>query len=147
MKLWVDGDSCPSEALDAVLEFQRRTGLPVEVAADRPLAEAENSAARMKLLPHGSGQVDEWILTRCRPGDAALTRDLQLAYRLMLQGVTVINPRGRRWSIRELRRRIRDARFMQAMKAGGMVRTQPPNPGPKNTANLIRELRRLLPNP
>ena len=119
----------------------------MEVAADRPLAEAENSAARMKLLPHGSGQVDEWILTRCRPGDAALTRDLELAYRLMLQGVIVINPRGRRWSIRELRRRIRDAQFMQAMKAGGMVRTQPPNSGPKNTANLIRELRSLLPNP
>lgn len=147
MKLWVDGDSCPSEALRAVLEFQRRTGLPVEVAADRPLAAAENSDALLTLLPHGSGQVDEWILTRCRPGDAALTRDLELAYRLMLQGVTVINPRGRRWSIRQLSRRIRDARFMQAMKAGGMVKAQPPNPGPQNTADLIRELQRLLPNP
>ena len=144
MKLWVDGDSCPAEALTAVLDFQRRSGLAVEVAADRALPDVENSAAVMRRFPHGSGKVDEWILIHCRPGDAALTQDLQLARRLMRKGLSVISHRGRIWNMQRLERRIRDAQVMRAMKAGGMLSPQPPSCAPKDTAELLRALHRLF---
>ena len=144
MKLWVDGDSCPAEALAVVLNLHGKHGLAVEVVGDRTLSEVEKSPAVMRRVDHGTGRTDERIRTHSRPGDLALTRDLDLAKRLLGGGVTVINDRGRVWNLGELERRIRDAAVVQAMKAGGMMNKQGRSYGPPDAAILSRELNRIL---
>ena len=119
MRIIVDGDSCAREALDAVLAVGRRRSIAVTPVADRPLP---GDAEPLRIpVTHGSGETDDRIVEIAVPGDLVITRDLELALRLVQQGIDVMNDRGRIWSLRDLQRRIEEAAIVEAMRRGGMA--------------------------
>jgi len=120
MKFWIDGDSCPRKAMDIALKAHGRRGLMVIVVADREIPGVSGSAAEMRLVPHGSGQVDNLIADEAIPGDLVLTRDFPLGIRLLENGIKVMNDRGKIWSVRELRERAEEAELMKAIRNGGI---------------------------
>ena len=122
MTLWIDGDSCHRKAMDIAFRAVGRKGLAVTAVADRPIPGAVEAGVNLIILPHGSGETDNRLADDSLPGDIAVTRDLALVMRLLENGLTVMNDRGRVWSMKEINARIREAELMQAMKAGGMVR-------------------------
>ncbi len=121
MKLWIDGDNFPAPALKIALNLVCRRGVPADVVADRRIDGVEGEHIRLIQVDHGSGLADSLISEGAGPSDVVLTRDLGLAHRLVVKGVTVMNDRGRIWSKKALMRRMEDAGIMRAMRAGGMV--------------------------
>ncbi len=121
MILWIDGDSCHRLAMAMAFKADNRENVSVKVLADRDIPLAVDAGVEMIRLEHGSGAVDDVLSESVNPGDAAVTRDLELALRLLGKGVTVLNDRGRIWNERDLKRRIEEAELMKAMRAGGMV--------------------------
>jgi len=121
MKFWIDGDSCPGKAMDIALKAHERRGLELVVVADREIPGVSGSGAEMRLVPHGSGQVDNLIAGEAQPGDFVLTRDFPLGIRLMEKGVKVMNDRGKIWTSRELKDRAEEAELMKAIRTGGIT--------------------------
>jgi uncharacterized protein YaiI (UPF0178 family) len=122
MKLWIDGDSCPREALQAALDAHRGNVLQVEVVADRSIKGVIESGAVLTVIPGGTGAVDAKLIREVQPGDLVLTRDLRLGLGLMDKGATVLNDRGRVWTVKDLKLRLEEAEIMLAMRNGGVAR-------------------------
>lgn len=122
MKIWIDGDSCPRQALDIVLRTGLRRKIGITVVADRIIPAVGENEAEMIVLPHGSGEVDDYISASSSAGDIVLTRDFALGIRLLENGVIVLNDRGRVWTVRELEARIEDSEMMKALRNGGITK-------------------------
>ncbi len=120
MRLWVDGDSCHSRALQILLRAVRGRAVELCIVADRMLPGAAEQGARIVQLEQGAGAVDDYIVSHACRGDVAVTRDLELALRLTEQGVRTLSDRGRRWERVLLKRHLEDRRIVLAMAAGGM---------------------------
>ncbi len=144
MTFWVDGDSCPRPAMEILLKYARKENLTIVVAADRILAGVKEAGAQMRLIESGSDSVDDCIAAEAAPGDLALTRDFGLALRLMQKGVNVLNDKGKKWELKELRSRARDAEIMRAMRGGGMVKKQPRSYAKSDAEAFAASLKLLL---
>ena len=78
-----------------VSRFSARLGIKTIFAANRPIPTDGNDMIIMELCPSSEGAADNRIVELACPGDLVLTRDLPLAERLVLAGVTVLDDRGR----------------------------------------------------
>ncbi len=144
MKLWIDGDSCPRQALDVALRARGRNGLELVVIADRILSGVEESGAELRLVDHGTGDVDDAIFDAAESGDWVLTRDFELGLRLLEKGVQVLNDRGKIWNIGDLKARVEESYLMQAMREGGMSTGGRKNYGPADLRAFAASLDRLV---
>ena len=151
MKLWIDGDSFPRSALLIALQTAHRANVTVEVVSDRPLENTvydkgrmNETAAQFSLVPEASGQTDDYIITNSQPGDIAATRDLELAERLLVKGLHVLNDRGKVWSAKSLARRLEDSRIMHAMRMGGMTAGRRVNYDRENALDFRMGLETLI---
>ena len=122
MKFWIDGDSCPRQAMDIALRVHERGTARVVVVADRNIPAVVEKGAQLIIVPHGSGEADELIARDSESGDIALTRDLALGIRLLQKGLTVLNDRGKIWTLPELRARTEEADLMRALRDGGIAK-------------------------
>lgn len=121
MKIWIDGDSCPRQAMDLLLRTGERRCLDVVVVADRKIPKVSETGAEMVIVPHGSGEVDEYIHSSSVAGDIVLTRDFALGLRLIENGISVMNDRGKIWTMAELKSRLEEAELMKAIRDGGIT--------------------------
>lgn len=144
MKLWIDGDSCHRKSMEIACRAESRDGISVHVMADRDIPAVSEAGVDLIRMEHGSGGVDDALAAAAEPGDVAVTRDLELAMRLLEKGTVVLNDRGRIWNIRDLRRRIEESNLMQAMRAGGMVKKGMPSYGDDSAAAFASALDRIL---
>lgn len=144
MTLWIDGDSCHRLALERALRVEGRQGIRIHVIADRDIPAAAEAGVALTVLTHGSGTVDAALIEQAAAGDIAVTRDLELAHRLLLNGVRVLNDRGRIWNEKDLERRIEEAGLMTAMRAGGMVHRGMPVYDSRMAASFTESLEQLI---
>ena len=144
MKFWIDGDSCPRKAMDIALRVHGRQNLLVVVVADRDIPGVLEKGAELILVPHGSGDADELIDRDSISGDIVLTRDFALGLRLMEKGLTVLNDRGKIWTLTKLKARVEEAELMRALRDGGIAREVGRSYGPKDTHDFAAALDRLI---
>ncbi len=144
MKIWVDGDSCHRLAMERLLKAAGRKEFELYVVADRIIPAASSGNAQMIVLGAGEGTADEYLLEQARPADAAVTRDLELAMRLLQKGLTVMNDCGRIWTKAALSRRLEDSRLMLAMRRGGMAARRTAAYTAKDAGNFAQSLDKLL---
>lgn len=144
MKIWVDGDSCPRQAMDIVLRTGMRRNIEVIVVADRNVPKVRENAAEMVVVPHGSGDADEYITSSSEAGDIVLTRDFALGIRLLENQVNVMNDRGKIWSLSELKARIEEAELMRAIRDGGITNRSSRQYDSADTRVFAAALERLL---
>lgn len=144
MKLWIDGDSCHRKAMEIALKAHGKKELQVVVVADREVPQVREQGAEMMIVPHGSGEADNLIAGNSNKGDLAVTRDFPLGIRLMKNGVTVMNDRGRIWSLRELESRAEEAELMKALRNGGIAGKSRRNYTPEDSHDFAASLDRII---
>lgn len=144
MKLWIDGDSCQRKAMEIALKIHGHQNLLVVVVADRDVPGVREKGAELIIVPHGSGDADELIVRDSVTGDIVLTRDFALGIRLIEKGLTVLNDRGKIWSLTELKSRAEEAEIMRALRNGGITGKAGRNYGPKETRDFAAALDHLI---
>ena len=130
--------------MDIALRVHGRQNLLVVVVADRDIPGVLEKGAELILVPHGSGDADELIARNSISGDIVLTRDFALGLRLMEKGLTVLNDRGKIWTLAELKARVEEAELMRALRDGGIARKVGHSYGPKDTHDFAAALDRLI---
>ncbi len=118
MTVWIDADSCHRRAMQVLLNRSRGAEHAMIFVADRPITRLEGFPVQAVRLEPGDGRTDEYICHHAQPEDVAVTRDLELAGRLLELRLTVLNDRGVIWDPVRLARQTADARLMEAMARG-----------------------------
>lgn len=146
MTLWIDGDSIPRSALLAALEAGKKHSLPVHVVADRTIADVESTGGSLITLPHGLGGTDAFILDRAVAEDIVVTRDIKLALEIRQREITVMNHRGKVWSLRDLKARVVDGDLMRAFRNSGQAARGSRTYGPMEARSFAEALEGILEN-
>lgn len=147
MTIYVDADSCPRPTRDAIVRASLRTGIPAVFAANRSIPGTGAPGIRMELCPKGSGAADDRIVELAQQGDLVITRDIPLAVRLVERKVTVLDDRGRTYTVENIRERLSMRDFMVGLAENGMDFERIPSYGKKELKSFAdgfdRELSRL----
>ncbi|HUN74808.1 MAG TPA: YaiI/YqxD family protein [Steroidobacteraceae bacterium] len=124
--IWVDADACPKAIKEILFRAAERTGVPVTLVANRPLATPRIPSLRVLQVAAGLDVADKEIVSRAGAGDLVITADIPLAAEVIANGVEALNPRGERYSPDTIRGVLTMRDFMDTMRASGNVGGGPP---------------------
>jgi len=145
MTIWVDADAAPRDVKEIVFRAARRLEIEaVLVANQRMPAPADNPHVHTVWVQGGPDVADRHIAEHAAAGDVAITADIPLAAILVEQGVTVLDPRGERYTEENVRERLSIRDFMDSLRGAG-VETGGAKPyGPREKQAFAAALDRVL---
>lgn len=124
--IWVDADACPKVVKEILFRAAERTGVPVTLVANQPLAIPRIPSLRVLQVAAGFDVADQEIVRRTAAGDLVITADIPLAAEIIAKGGEALNPRGERYSADTIRGVLTMRDFMDTMRASGHVGGGPP---------------------
>jgi uncharacterized protein YaiI (UPF0178 family) len=124
--IWVDADACPKVIKDILIRAAERTGVPVTLVANQPLAIPRLPSLRVLQVSSGFDVADNEIVRRVSAGDLVITADIPLAAEVIAKGGEALNPRGERYSPDTIRGILTMRDFMDTMRSSGNVGGGPP---------------------
>lgn len=124
--IWVDADACPKVVKDILFRAAERTGVPVTLVANQPLAIPRIPSLRLMTVASGFDVADNAIVARVQPGDLVITSDIPLAAEVLAKFAEAISPRGERFSPDTIRGQLTMRDFMDTMRSSGVVGGGPP---------------------
>lgn len=147
MKIWVDADACPGPVRDILIRAAERLQIPAVFVANKRLNLPRSSWVSTVQVGAGLDVADGHIAAAAAAGDLAVTQDIPLAALLVPKGVTVLDPRGERFSEENVAERLSVRNFMQELREAGVTTQGPSGFSPQDrqrfAASLDRELTRL----
>jgi uncharacterized protein YaiI (UPF0178 family) len=144
VKLLVDADSCPKEARELALRTVLRRGMGAVFAANRPIPGIGGTGIVMEICPPGENSADNRLVELAERGDAAVSRDVPLAKRLLEKGVSVIDDRGRIFTTENIGERLSLRNFMVGLADNGLDFERQAAYGKRELKNFADSLDRLL---
>lgn len=120
MTIWVDADACPNVIKTVLFRAAERTGLPLVLVANHPLAVPRHPNIRTMVVSAGFDEADNEIVRRAEAGDLAVTADIPLAAELLDKGAEVISPRGEVYTAGTIRSRLNMRDFMETLRSSGI---------------------------
>ena len=126
MRIWVDADACPRVIKDILFRVAGRTGVPVTLVANQPVAVPRIPSVQAVQVERGFDIADNEIVRRCEPGDLVITADIPLAAEVIDKGATALNPRGELYTRENVRQRLNMRDFLDTMRASGVHTGGPP---------------------
>ena len=149
LKIFVDADSCPRDARELVLRTARRRGINAVFIANRLIPGIGGTHCIMEICPPGDNAADNRIVEQASQGDLAVSRDLPLAKRLLEKGVTVIDDRGRLFTLNNINELLSLRNFMVGLAENGLDVERTASYNQKNRKSfadaLDRQLAKLIP--
>jgi len=144
--LFADADACPSPARTVILRTARRAGLRAVFVANREIPGIAGAGAVMEVCPAEDGAADDRIAEMAQSGDAAVTRDVGLASRLVAKGVTTLDDRGRFYTRESIAGQMARRDFTVALAESGVEMQRPVRYGRRETAAFAAALEKALAN-
>ena len=144
MKIWIDGDACPTAIKEILFKAAERTGVEMTLVANRPVRIPPLSCIRFIQVPAGLDVADNEIVKRLAGGDLVITADIPLAAQVIEKGGFALNPRGEMYTAESIGSRLSVRDFMDSLRATG-VDTGGPSPLNKSDRqNFANQLDRFL---
>ena len=126
MRIWVDADACPKVIKDILFRVAERTGVPVTLVANQPVAVPRIPSVQAVQVERGFDIADNEIVRRCEAGDLVITADIPLAAEVIDKSATALNPRGELYTRENVRQRLNMRDFLDTMRASGVHTGGPP---------------------
>lgn len=121
MRIWVDADAAPRDVKEIVFRAARRLALPAVLVANQRLpVPLDNPHVTSVRVDGGPDVADRYIAENASPGDVAITADIPLAAILVEKSVTVLDPRGERYTEENVRERLSVRDFMDSLRGAGV---------------------------
>jgi uncharacterized protein len=144
-RIWIDADAAPRDVKDVIQRAALRLQVPAVLVANKRLAVPLNNRYVSAVQVSGGPDVaDAYIVEHAAPGDVAITADIPLAARLVERRVTVLDPRGERYTEENVKERLSIRDFMESLRGAG-VETGGAKPfGPREKQAFAAALDRTL---
>jgi len=144
MQIWVDADACPKPVKEILFRAAERTSTTVTLVANQFLAVPKSPFITTIQVSSGFDVADNYIVQSAQPGDLVITADIPLAAEAVAKGVSVINPRGERYTLDNVRQRLNMRDFMETMRSSGVVSDGPPPYSQQDRQAFANSLDRFL---
>lgn len=126
MKIWVDADACPGVVKDILFRAAERTGVPLTLLANRPVAIPRSPHVSFLQVGAGFDVADDEIVRRVEASDLVITSDIPLAAEVVDKGATALSPRGKLFTRENVRAQLNMRDFLDTMRASGVHSGGPP---------------------
>jgi len=148
VKIWVDADACPGAVKDIVVSAAHRKSINTVFVANKLITLPPSEYLSSKLVDMSPDAADRYIAEEAAPGDLVITQDIPLAHTLVHKDVTVINPRGERFTPDNIGERLSMRDLMQDVRDTGEFSGGPKPFGDREkrafASTFDRELTRLI---
>lgn len=142
MKLYVDGDACPVKEI--VLRAAQRTGLPMILVSNKPIAFGREAGVISKIVPGTPDAADAWIAEQVEAGDLVITADIPLAAAVIAKGARALGHRGEMFDESTIGERMSLLAFHRSLRDSGMEIGGPKAYSDKDRQAFANALDRLL---
>lgn len=143
-RIWVDADACPRVIKDMLYRVADRVRVEVVLVANQSLSTPRSKYIRSLQVAGGYDEADKLIVERARPGDLVVTADIPLAAELVEKEVSVLTPRGERYTRENVRQKLNMRDFMETMRASGVETGGPPPLSQADRKAFADQLDRLV---
>ena len=148
MKIWVDADACPVAVKEIVYGAAIRRGIPAIYVANKHLFMPASKLISVVKVELGLDVADRYIEEHAVPGELVITQDIPLAHLLVQKSVTVIDPRGKRFTEDNIGEKLAVRNLMHGLRETGEITGGPKQFGDKEkrafAATFDQELTRLV---
>ena len=148
MKIWVDADACPGPVKDIISAAANRRRVETVFVANKSLILASSPFLKLIQVENRPDAADLYIKDHVDEHDLVITQDILLAHSLVASGVTVIDPRGRKYTEDNIGQIVSTRNLMQSLRDSGEISGGPKQFGNKEkqafAAAFDQELSRLL---
>lgn len=144
MNIWVDADACPNTVKEVLFKAAQRTQTSTTLVANQMLRVPRSPYLKAIQVPAGFDVADNEILKRLSAGDLVITADIPLAAEAIEQGAHVIDPRGERYTLDNIRARLTMRNFMEELRSSGVETGGHAKLSQADTQAFANQLDRLL---
>ncbi|BCL77093.1 UPF0178 protein [Jeongeupia sp. HS-3] len=120
MQIWVDADACPRVIRDILCRAAERAQIRTVFIANQLLSVPPSKWISALQVPKGFDVADNEIVARVSAGDLVITADILLAADVIAKGARVLDPRGERMTVENIRERLSMRDFMQGLRDSGV---------------------------
>lgn len=138
MRIVVDADACPVK--EQIYRVAARYSLPVLVVANSPLRLPAQEGVTFQHVPGGLDAVDDWIAGEVTADDIVTTADILLAGRVVDNGATCIDFRGKEFTADALGGMLASREVAQYLRGYGEYGGGPPPFSPRDRGKFAGKL-------
>ncbi|GHD62121.1 YaiI/YqxD family protein [Jeongeupia chitinilytica] len=120
MQIWVDADACPKVIREILCRAAERAQIRTVFVANQLLSVPPSKWIAALQVPKGFDVADNEIVARVVAGDLVITADIPLAADVIAKGAQVLDPRGERMTLENIRERLSLRDFMQGLRDSGV---------------------------
>ena len=120
MHIWVDADACPAVIKDILYRAAQRWQRPLTLVANQMLRTPPSALIRAIQVPRGFDVADDYIVQHANAGDLVITGDIPLAAQVIDKNVSVLSPRGERYTADTIRERLSMRDMMEELRSAGV---------------------------
>lgn len=120
MKFFIDADSCAKPAREYIEKLCLSRKIHLELVANREIPHTKSDLIKMVICNQTKNAADDYIVENSNELDMAITRDLELAERLISKNVCTVNDKGKIFTKSLLEYMLKERELSLQMKALGI---------------------------
>ena len=143
--IYIDADACPVK--DEVYRVAKRYEWKVVVAANAVMWVPKNPLVELVVQTASFNAVDDWIAENAGAGDIVVTSDIPLAERCLSKKAKVIDPKGRRFTEKDIGHMMATREIMNILRQNPMAERHAGGPSamtPQHRSNFLSQLDRTI---
>jgi len=144
MKIWIDADACPVVIKEILFRAAERTGIPLTLVANQPVAVPRSRLIKSIQVASGYDAADNEIVKNSDAGDLVITSDIPLAAEVIEKQATALSPRGELYTAENIKNRLTMRDFMESLRSSGIDTGGPPPLNQADRKAFADQLDKLL---
>lgn len=144
MRIWVDADACPKVIKEIIYRAAIRSKIITIFVANQPLQTPKSPYILKIQVPSGFDVADSKIIEELEENDLVITADIPLADAVIKKGGSAIDPRGKRYTIDNIKQTLSIRNFNAELRAAGMITGGPSTLGIKEIQAFANSLDKFL---
>lgn len=144
MKIYVDADACPKPVREILFRVAIRNQIELLMVANQILQLPISPKIKMMQVNKGFDEADNEIVRLINKDDLLVTADIPLASDAIDKGAIVINPRGKVYSMENIKQELATRDLLAHLRDSLEIRGGPQPYNDKDKASFANALDRII---
>lgn len=120
MRIWVDADACPKVIKEILFRAAVRAQTDLILVSNHALSTPPSPFITKMQVMGGLDVADDKIVKNLQAGDLVITADIPLAAEVINKGGIALNPRGERYTEKNIKERLSIRNFSTDLRSSGV---------------------------
>lgn len=144
MKIYIDADACPKIIKEITFRASIRVKANLILVANQYMSTPDSEYITSVVVGNGLNVADDKIVELAEEGDLVITADIPLADRVVEKKAFALNPRGKLYTIDNVKESLAMRNLMTDLRNNGMETSGPPPFTKKDSQEFSNQLDKFL---